>query len=106
MEKKEPEIDKVGEGTPEEDDVIPNFKSSHLNLDDVPLELLPKHQEKIMKQVGGREGREGEQGGRERGRAGREGEQGGREGERGGREGGRRGGWWVRDRQGKEGGSE
>ena len=35
----------------EEDDVIPKIKSSHLNLDDIPMELLPTHQEKIMKQV-------------------------------------------------------
>ena len=35
----------------EDDDVIPKIKSSHLDLDDIPLELLPKHQEKIMKQV-------------------------------------------------------
>lgn len=35
----------------EEDDVIPKITSSHLNLDDIPIELLPTHQEKIMKQV-------------------------------------------------------
>ena len=35
----------------EDDDVIPNIKSSHLDLDDIPMELLPTHQEKIMKQV-------------------------------------------------------
>ena len=35
----------------EEDDTIPKIKSSHLNLDDIPMELLPTHQEKIMKQV-------------------------------------------------------
>ena len=33
------------------DDVIPKIKSSHLNLDDVPVELLKTHQEKILKQV-------------------------------------------------------
>lgn len=37
--------------TVEDDDVIPKIKSSHLNLDDIPMELLPTHQEKIMKQV-------------------------------------------------------
>lgn len=37
--------------TTEDDDVIPKIKSSHLDLDDVPVELLPTHQEKIMKQV-------------------------------------------------------
>ena len=31
--------------------VIPKIKSSHLNLDDVPVELLKTHQEKILKQV-------------------------------------------------------
>ena len=35
----------------EDDDVIPKIKSYHLNLDDIPVELLPTHQEKIMKQV-------------------------------------------------------
>ena len=35
----------------EDDDVIPKIKSSHLDLDDIPVELLPTHQEKIMKQV-------------------------------------------------------
>ena len=32
------------------------IKKSHLNLDDLPPELLPKHQECIKKQVRGREG--------------------------------------------------
>lgn len=48
-----PSVDK-GVGVPnaaEDDDVIPKIKSSHLNLDDIPVELLPTHQEKIMKQV-------------------------------------------------------
>lgn len=44
-------VDK-GTGVPnaaEDDDV--KIRSSHLNLDDIPVELLPTHQEKIMKQV-------------------------------------------------------
>lgn len=40
-----------GSNAVEEDDVIPKIKSSHLDLDDIPVELLPTHQEKIMKQV-------------------------------------------------------
>lgn len=35
----------------EDEDAIPAIKSSHLDLDDIPMELLPTHQEKIMKQV-------------------------------------------------------
>ena len=35
----------------EDEDGIPAIKSSHLDLDDIPMELLPIHQEKIMKQV-------------------------------------------------------
>ena len=35
----------------EDEDGIPAIKSSHLDLDDIPMELLPTHQEKIMKQV-------------------------------------------------------
>ena len=44
--------DKVGVANAvEDDDVIPDIKSYHLDLDDIPMELLPTHQEKIMKQV-------------------------------------------------------
>lgn len=44
-------VDK-GEGFPnaaEDDDI--KIRSSHLNLDDIPVELLSTHQEKIMIQV-------------------------------------------------------
>ena len=43
-----------GDNTAEDEDAIPAIKSSHLNLDDIPMELLPTHQEKIMKQVCGK----------------------------------------------------
>ena len=35
----------------EDEDALPAIKSSHLDLDDIPMELLPTHQGKIMKQV-------------------------------------------------------
>ena len=38
-------------GVATEEDVVLNITSSHLDLDDIPMELLPTHQEKIMKQV-------------------------------------------------------
>ena len=43
---------KMDTGTPSSVDIEPRpLKGSHLQLDDIPPELLPKHHELILKQV-------------------------------------------------------
>ena len=48
---KQEEVGGVKVAEEEEEEGLPAIKKSHLNLDDIPMELLPTHQERIMKQV-------------------------------------------------------